>query len=40
MCIGHRLCMEDVENLGFEIFPEIYDYSYDTELKDTRSIVP
>jgi hypothetical protein len=36
MCIGHRLCMEDVENLGFDTYPEIYDYSYDTEPKVTR----
>lgn len=36
MCIGHRHCMEDVENLGFDTYPEIYDYSYDTEPKVTR----
>ena len=28
--------MEDVENLGFDTYPEIYDYSYDTEPKVTR----
>ena len=36
MCIGHRYCMEDVRNLGFETFDEIFDYSYDTEPRDTR----
>lgn len=36
MCIGHRYCMEDVVNLGFEIYPELFDYSYDSETKDTR----
>ncbi len=36
MCIGHRYCMEDMQNLGFEIYDEIYDYSYDTETQDTR----
>lgn len=36
MCIGHRYCMEDVKNLGFDIYDELFDYSYDTEPKDTR----
>lgn len=36
MCIGHRYCMEDVINLGFKTYDELFDYSYDSELKETR----
>jgi hypothetical protein len=36
MCIGHRHCHEDVASLGFENYSELFDLSYDSELKDTR----
>jgi len=36
MCIGHRYCMEDVANLGFQNYDELFDLSFDTETRDTR----
>lgn len=36
MCIGHRHCHRDIESLGFENYHELFDLSYDSEIKDTR----
>lgn len=36
MCIGHRHCHEDVAELGFQNYNEVFDLSYDSEDKSTR----
>ncbi len=36
MCIGHRYCHEDVADLGFQNYNELFDLGYDAEEKPTR----
>ncbi len=36
MCIGHRHCHEDIANLGFQNYTEIFDLSHDSETTATR----
>lgn len=36
MCIGHRHCMQDVRDLGFETYDSLFDHCYDSETRDTR----
>jgi hypothetical protein len=36
MCIGHRYCHEDVANLGFQNYNDVFDLSFDTEDRTTR----
>ena len=37
MCIGHRYCHEDIADLGFENYNEVFDLSHDTEECGTRT---